>query len=399
MFGACYGPAVNEERLGSSRQFAAEVARHLAPFAEPKWPLPSDDDLAQLVEVTFFASLHEEEARRTEFNVAWQSGTEGCAVVVGIATPVPATPKNLTRLAPATQREATSIAVRRQDGELVAWALLQRSSSPGSPLTVWALGPGVLRVDYAGIPRALYARGEILLLGGAHEVRSPARRLTQSFAQWAAEADPVAGVDLRAAVLTRIAALALDHGHGGMILLVPAEVRAPLGVRVHYPVSEGRDLLAKRYAEVTRGVPVEHRLERLQGSRARAVDGRLHVRDQAQIAFAEAIELVSRLTAIDNAVLLDTNLQLRGFGVQVIEAEAPQMAFEHQNPYSADLHVDDLATFKGTRHPAGVIFCMRQEREAAALIASQDGRLSLAIKDARGGVEVLGSFERAFGWR
>ena len=120
---------------------------------------------------------------------------------------------------------------------------------------------------------------ERLFLGGAHEVRSPARRLTQSFAQWAAEADPVAGIDLRAAVLTRIAALALDHGHGGMILLVPAEVRAPLGVRVHYPVSEGQDLLAKRYAAVTRGVPVERRLERGPRSRrARAFAARFRPR-------------------------------------------------------------------------------------------------------------------------
>ncbi|MEO7331249.1 MAG: putative sensor domain DACNV-containing protein [Minicystis sp.] len=175
---------MNEERLGSSRQFASEVVRHLAAFAEPRWPLPSDDDLAQLIEVTFFASLHEEETRRAEFNVAWQPSADDCAAVVGMATPVPATPKNLTKLAPATQQEATSIAVRRQGNDLVAWALLQRSSSSGSPLTVWALGPGVLRVDYAGIPRALYARGEILLLGGAHEVTSPARRLTQAFAQW-----------------------------------------------------------------------------------------------------------------------------------------------------------------------------------------------------------------------
>src|SRR6185436_12936673 len=118
---------------------------------------------------------------------------------------------------------------------------------------------------------------------------------------------------------------------------------------------------------------------------------RVYVRDEAQIAFAEAIEFVARLTAIDNAVLMDTDLNLRGFGVQVIEADAPQIRFEHRNPYSEDVHVDDLSTFKGTRHPAGVIFCMRQEREAAAIIASQDGRLSLAIKDERGGVEVVGS--------
>jgi hypothetical protein len=69
------------------------------------------------------------------------------------------------------------------------------------------------------------------------------------------------------------------------------------------------------------------------------------------------------------------------------------------SPYSDDIHVDDLSTFKGTRHPAGVIFCLRQPGEAAAIIASQDGRLSLAVKDARGDVEVLGSYERAFGWR
>ena len=396
---ACYRRFVNEERLGSSREFAEQLVWHLVAFVCPTWPLPSDEELAWFVEVTFFASLHEEEARRAEFNVAWQPGSGDCTAVVAMTPPVPATPKNLTKLAPATQREATSIAVRREGDDLVAWALLQRSSAPGSPLTIWALAPGVLRVDYAGIPRALYARGEILLLGGTHEVKSPARVLTQAFAEWAADADPDAGIDLRAAVVTRIAARALDHGHGGMILLVPAEVADPLGVRVHYAVGDGREVLAKRYAAVTRGVPVERRLERLRGSRARDVDGRISVRDEAQIAFAEAIELVARLTAIDNAVLLDTDLRLRGFGVQVIEADAPRMVFEHANPYSEDVHVDDLATFKGTRHPAGVIFCMRQEREAAAIIASQDGRLSLAIKDARGVVEVLGSFERAFGWR
>jgi len=66
---------------------------------------------------------------------------------------------------------------------------------------------------------------------------------------------------------------------------------------------------------------------------------------------------------------------------------------------SSRIHTDDLTTFKGTRHPAGVMFCMRQAGEAAAIIASQDGRLSLAAKNARGVVRVLGSYERAFGWR
>jgi hypothetical protein len=42
---------------------------------------------------------------------------------------------------------------------------------------------------------------------------------------------------------------------------------------------------------------------------------------------------------------------------------------------------------------------MRQPCEAAAVIAPQDSRLSLASKDKQGVVEVHGSYERAFGWR
>jgi hypothetical protein len=348
---------VNEERLGSPQQFADQLAAHLAGFADPAVPLPTGAELAELVDAAFYASLHEEEARRAAFSIAWQSRAHDCAAVVAIATPVRVTPKNLIKLAPATSHEATSIAVRRDGDHLVAWALVERKLSAHQPLTIRAFATGVLRVEYAGLPRALYARGEIHLLGGAYDVKSPAQWLSRTFAAWSAGD----GIDPRALVVTRIAARALVHGHGGMILVMPAESREARGVRVHYAVADGADVLAGR-SEST-------------------------------------IELVARLTAIDNALLLDTDLRIRGFGVQVVEADAPQMSFEHTNPYSDDVHVDDLSTFKGTRHPAGVIFCMRQEREAAAIIASQDGHLSLAIKNARGAVEVLGSFEHAFGWR
>lgn len=390
---------MKEETLGSPNDFAEQLASHLAGLAEPASPLPSDADLTALVEATFFASLYEEEARRVEFSVAWQPGAHDCAAVVAIAPPVRATPSNLTKVAPATWHDATSIAVRREGEDLVAWALLERNATAHQPLTIRALASGVLRVDYAGVPRALYARGEIRFLGGAHVVKSPAHRLTRTFPTWSVGAEPSVGIDPRAAVVTRIAARMLAHRHGGMILVVPTDVAAPRGVRAHYTIGEGTNLLANRYDAVIRDVAFEHRLARLTGSRPRGVDGRVAVRDEAQIAFAEAIESVARLTAIDNALLIDTDLRLRGFGVQVIEGDAPKMVFEHASPYSDDVHLDDLSTFKGTRHPAGVIFCMRQPAEAAAIIASQDGHLSLVTKDTRGVVEVLGSYERAFGWR
>jgi hypothetical protein len=390
---------VNEERLGTPAQFAGRLAEHLDSIDAPQVPLPGLADLTELIDVMFFASMHEEEGQRSAFNVAWQPGSKDCSALVAITTPVQVTPKNLAKLAPATQREATSIAVRRTPSGMVAWALLQRSAAAAPPLTIWSLAPGVLRVDYAGIPCALYARGEIWLQNEAHPVTSPSRTLTQIFARWNAEADVSVGIDLRAAVVARIAARALAHGHGGMILLIPAELAEPVGVRMHYPVGAGRDAIAKAYADVTRIVPAEQRLQRLLESRERALNGRMNVRDEAQIALAEAIEFVARLTSIDNAVLIDTDLHVRGFGVQVMESEAPHIQFAHRSPYSDDVHIDDLSTFRGTRHPAGVIFCMRQPCEAAAVIASQDSRLSLASKNKQGVVEVLGSYERAFGWR
>jgi hypothetical protein len=379
---------VKQERLGTPSEFAARLAGHLADIADPTAPLPSAGQLAALVDATFYASLHDEERRRVDFSVAWQAGPEDCATLIAI-TPIRATPKNLVRVAPATWRDATSIAVRPDGDELVAWALLERHAAPCHPLTLRALGPGVLRVEYGGRSVALFARGEILFDGA---VKSPVEWLRRTFSAWSAN-------DPRPSVVARIATRALAHGHGGMILVVPAGSPLPTGVRVHYEIGAGGDVLVDRYAAVLRDVSPDDHAARLVGSRPRDGGGRVTVRDRSQIAYAEAVELVARLTAIDNALLVDTDLRLRGFGVQVIDGDAPDVGFEHVNPYTDDTHVDDLSTFKGTRHPAGVIFCMRQPAEAAAIIASQDGHLSLAVKDGRGTVAVLGTFEYAFGWQ
>jgi hypothetical protein len=353
---------MNEERIGSTAVFARELAQRV--------PDVEADDLASLIELAFFASLHEEEARRNELAIVWASDAHDCMAVMELRAPVPATPKNLAKLAPAAQRGA-ALAVRREHGGLAIWGLLQHGKH--RPLTIRAIAAGVLRVEHRGIPRALYARGEAIFLDG---VKSPAKRLTRAFACWAEEE-----IHPRAAIMTRIALRALDHGHGGMILIVPSNAE-PLGVRAHYALGRGGDHLASVYTKVAPAA-VPDQLQQIEGGSE----------------LARAIDAVASLTATDNALLIDTDLRVRGFGVQVVESDAPNRSFEHVSPYTEDVHVDDISTFKGTRHPAGVIFCLRQPNEAAAIIASQDGRLSLATRDARGAVEVLGSYERAFGWR
>ncbi len=381
---------MNEERLGSVSELLAQLVPHLERSRDVSIALPDPAQLATLVETMFFASMYEEEARRSDFGVAWQPDPLQCAAVVALARPVTLTPRNLAKLAPATSGDSTMIALRADGDAVVAWAILDRSTVSRQPLTIRVLTAGVLRIDYAGMPRALYARGEILLLGD-REVEPASRRLSQTFEAWRGDGE------LRAAVVARIAMQVLAHDHGGMILLMRADQAAPVGVRVHYPVDDG-DVLAHRIDRVLRDVPAGEQLARLKGSRLRGSDGRVFVRDEAQIAFGEAIELIARLTAVDNALLLDTDLRVRGFGVQVLEGDTPQATFRHTNPYTGETHIDDLTTFKGTRHPAGVIYCLRQPSEAAAIVASQDGHLSLVVKD-RQGAEVIGRYDHAFGWR
>src|SRR5689334_13414948 len=97
-FGRATVAVVNEERLGSTLEFAAALAPHLAVFADGARPLPSDMDLARLIEVMFYASLQEEEERRSEFNVAWSPGAHDCAAALVMSPPVRATPKSLAKL-------------------------------------------------------------------------------------------------------------------------------------------------------------------------------------------------------------------------------------------------------------------------------------------------------------
>jgi hypothetical protein len=390
---------VNEETLRTPAEFSSRLAAHLDAFRDPALQLPSPAQLAVLVEAMFFASLHEEEARRVDFGVAWQPDADECAAVIALGAPVVVTPRNLAKLAPATLGESTAIAVRQIRGDLAAWALLQRSVSSMQPLTIRTLDAGVLRVDYNGVARALYSRGEVVLLGDDSAVPLPVQWLTRTFAAWSTNAVGPWNVDPRASIVARLATEVMLHRHGGMILVMSAECPEPTGVRIHYGVTEGADTLAKRYAQVVRDVAANAQLARVKASRPRAPDGRVLVRDEDQIAFAETFELVARLTAVDNALLIDTDLKVRGFGVQVIEGEAPAISFRHTNPYTGDSHVDELSTFKGTRHPAGVIYCMRQPREAAAIIVSQDGHVTLALKDPEGSVQVVGSYDHAFGWR
>jgi len=254
-----------------------------------------------------------------------------------------------------------------------------------------------LLVEDTGTPVALYARGRIL--EATEHMVVATRELTRTFSAWREEASAEEReVAARASAVARLAPMMLALGHGGMILVLSAN-EAANGLSPRYECGSGADRLALAYEKLMHDAKPNDRLFRLWRGEGSAATGAVHVFSSQQIAYDEAAAFAARLTGIDGALQVNTELMLTAFGVKV-SRRADESQYTRPvrliNPYTAEERVGTLEDFPGTRHRAGATFCMNQT-EATAIIASQDGRLTLAVKRGED-VVVIGPYEYGFGW-
>jgi hypothetical protein len=149
------------------------------------------------------------------------------------------------------------------------------------------------------------------------------------------------------------------HGRGGILLLVPAgsdgwqeSIVQPMRYAVQPPFCELSGLL-------------RHRVTMPPHEWHEAID--------------RAVESLSGLTAVDGATVLTHNYDLLVFGAKIarrngngtveqIVVTEPIVGAEPQRTHPGDLG--------GTRHLAGAQF-VHDQRDAVALVASQDGRFTM----------------------
>jgi hypothetical protein len=161
-------------------------------------------------------------------------------------------------------------------------------------------------------------------------------------------------------VLVELAVSMRAHDRGGSLLMVPAQsdtwqesIVQPIPYRVDPPFSELADLVQRTTAD-------------------------RNARDW-QDELAESVRAIAGLTAVDGATLLTDRYELLAFGAKITRARGrPQVeqlvATEPIEGVRAE--VVHPSRVGGTRHSSAAQF-VQDQRNAIALVASQDGRFTV----------------------
>jgi hypothetical protein len=179
-----------------------------------------------------------------------------------------------------------------------------------------------------------------------------------------------------------------DHEHGGTVLLVSPQSESSLPIRIKFELDEQAHVLGERFV---RFLNARHRLAAVRW-RARVTAGGIPD-DQgasaslesetfaAEVDLADAADLVARLTAVDGAVVIGSDLRVLGFGAEIVlDAAAPIQAFEviGNNYLPSQWPPVDSESF-GMRHRSA-LRCVGVADQTAAFVVSQDGSVSLFWK-------------------
>lgn len=320
-------------------------------------PAPDAAAVEALLEVAFWASLRREEGVAPQISLAWLP-PEQAGQALRFARRIPLEPGALARLAPAVVRPEIHLGVWWHDGQLAVWGATR--NLPGLCMVLEVVEPGLLvvkhrRVDGAGkfVNVAVLQGDQVRVVdergGSVPDCPSVVASLLGFGASWA---DPVD-------VLVQLAVSMRAHGHGGTLLVVPdgserwrESVVHPIPYAVSPPFAGLAELM---------GVDPEERVGPWLEALRRAVDG------------------VAGVTAVDGAAVLTERYALLGFGAKIARRKGgePVERILVTEPVvggpRAVLHPSEIG---GTRHLSAAQFASDQ-RDAVALVASQDGRFTV----------------------
>jgi hypothetical protein len=198
-----------------------------------------------------------------------------------------------------------------------------------------------------------------------------------------------------ATAFCRLAHRMLAHGHGGAILIVDKDATFH-GLELHPTLTPKTS--PDRLLQDAMLLDERHHSENLRGKDEK-VDQYVHRCLKIEQAHDEALDFVASLTAVDGAVLLNDELGLLGAGVTILTPETAvpdEVISEDPRRPGIEERVKPSA-IGGNRHRSAMCFCRQQESLALAIVASQDGNLSLFAKGSNGTVHSIRPYELGVG--
>ncbi len=349
-----------EPAYPAARTAAARVHPHYARNLRGLDRLPDIGAIEAIVNVAFWASLRREEMWTPRVSLAFATPAEIDMPMV-FERPVPLSSQPLTRLGPAVERPGIHLCIARRNDELVIWGAARRL--PQLCFVLEVVAPGLLvikhsRGDDSGkfVNIAVLQGDEVKVVDQAAGVAQECPELLTSLLGLQSGIESPDSVN----VLIQLAVSMRAHGRGGTLLVVPAasqmwreSILQPVAYAVSPPFRALVDLMGED--------PGGRSRRRWQESLHRAVDS------------------VAGLTAVDGATIITDQYEVLAFGAKIarrpgFERVAAVLITEPIEGTAA-VHAEP-AQLGGTRHLSAAQFA-HDQRDAIALVASQDGRFTV----------------------
>jgi hypothetical protein len=351
-------------RYPAAREIAPKIHAHFASVLATTAPLDrvaltTVEDIEAVVDAAFWASLRREENYLPRISLALLPPSQAINPIM-FQKPLPLGPVALVRVAPAVERPGIHLGVWRDADSLRVWGTTR--TIPPWCLVLEVAAPGLLVIKHQRGDGGKYVNVAVLEADRIKVIDSAARALPDC----PTVVTSLLGFDLPGEwyadrnVMVELAVSMRAHGRGGMMLMVPAGTDAwresivqPIPYAVSPTFGELADLVRRSNAE-------RHQRE---------------WQDEMQ----DTVRAIAGLTAVDGATLITDRFELLAFGAKISRRDGSPLVEQTavtepiEGGEAMVLHPSRLG---GTRHLSAAQF-VHDQRNAVAMVASQDGRFTI----------------------
>ena len=323
---------------------------------------PDVKTVEAIIDATFWASFRPEEGRFPKISIAYLPPEQAERPLL-FERALPLTTSVLVKLAPAVERPEIHLGVWSINNQLQVWGATR--SIPSFCFVLEDVEPGLLvvkhrRIDglgkYANVAVLKGEQVKVVDEKGTSLPDCPA--LLKSLLAFTASAAD--GKQPAINILVQLAASMRAHGHGGALLVVPANSKqwsSSIAKPILYSTAPSFSALADLM--------------------------RLKVEEEDEREWASAVrrnvDTIAGLTAVDGATIINDHYEVLAFGAKIRRPEGslPVENWITTEPIMGnEPQVVQPTEHGGTRHLSAAQFVFDQ-RDSLALVASQDGRFTI----------------------
>jgi hypothetical protein len=322
-------------------------------------PEPDPEAIEAIVDAAFWASLRREEGISPTISLAFLPPDAAVQPLV-FGEPLPLYPAALAKLAPAVERPGIHLGVWRLGDGLKVWGTTR--NLPPYCFVLEVVASGLLVVKHRSDPFgkfinvAVLEGDQIKVIDEGNALLPDCPGLVQS----------LLGVDVPKGrltslnVLVQIAASMRAHHRGGALLVVPSTAtdwRSSIIGPILYAVDPPFSWLAELVTNDRSAAETHEWQEELR----------------------RAVDAIAGLTAVDGATLLTDRYEVLAFGAKIMRRRGSTVVERLLVTEPIEGHgmtVTTPSALGGTRHLSAAQF-VHDQRDALALVASQDGRFTI----------------------